>query len=178
MLLAGDEFLRTQRGNNNAWCQDNEIGWVDWRLRDSNADFFRFVSMLIALRKRHPALRRRSFFRGAGSQGNLQPDVVWHGVEPFAPDFSTGSRTLAYCLDGTQTEREPDRDFYVACNAWIAPIGFRVPRAPNGRPWRRAIDTSLLSPLDIVGPDEGPHIHADSTYHVASHSLMVLIAEA
>ncbi len=178
MILGGDEFLRTQKGNNNAWCQDNEISWVDWRLREANADFHRFTSMLIALRKRHPALRRRSFFRGVGPHNNLPPDVIWHGVEPFQPDFSHSSRTLAFCLDGTQTEREHDRDFYVACNAWIDAITFRIPRSPNGKPWRRAIDTSLLAPLDIAGPDERPLVEAESPYPVAAHSMIVLIADA
>jgi glycogen operon protein len=64
MLLAGDEFLRTQRGNNNAWCQDNDISWVNWRYADENADFLRFTRELIWLRKRHPVLRRRRFFVG------------------------------------------------------------------------------------------------------------------
>jgi glycogen operon protein len=108
----------------------------------------------------------------------LRADIVWHGVEPFNPDFSHGSRTLAFCLDGTQTQREQDRDFYVACNAWIDPIAFRIPRSPNGRPWRRAVDTALLAPLDIVSSDEGPRVPADSFYHVADHSMIVLIAEA
>jgi glycogen operon protein len=177
MLLAGDEFLRTQNGNNNAWCQDNEISWVDWRLRDANADFFRFARMLIALRKRHPALRRRSFLHGRGADGTRPPDVIWHGVEPFTPDFSNSSRTLAFCLDGTQTGREPDRDFYIACNAWIDGIRFRVPRSPNGKPWRRIIDTSLLSPLDILDLDEGPVVDPESQYHIAAHSMIVLIGE-
>jgi isoamylase len=178
MLLGGDEFLRTQNGNNNAWCQDNDISWIDWRLRETNGDFFRFVTMLIALRKRHPALRRRNFLRGSGPQGDMRADVIWHGVEPFAPDFSHTSRTLAFCLDGTQTQRERDRDFYVACNGWTGAIGFRVPDSPNGKLWRRAIDTSLLSPLDILGPDEGPVIPAEMTYRVAPHTMIVLIAEA
>ncbi len=178
MILGGDEFLRTQKGNNNAWCQDNEISWVDWRLRESNADFYRFTAMLISLRKRHPALRRRDFFRGAGPHHNQPPDVIWHGVEPFQPDFSHSSRTLAFCLDGTQTEREHDRDFYVACNSWIDGVKFRIPRSPNGKPWRRAIDTSLLSPLDVVSPDEGPLVEAEMAYHVAGRSMLVLIAEA
>jgi isoamylase len=178
MILAGDEFLRTQKGNNNAWCQDNELSWIDWRLQQTNADFFRFTTMLIALRKRHPALRRRTFFHGSGPHGTDRPDVVWHGVEPFAPDFTPLSRTLAFCLDGRQTEREPDRDFYVACNAWMDAIPFRIPRSPNGRSWRRVIDTSLLSPLDILGLDDGPVIPAEIPYHVAPHSMVVLIAEA
>lgn len=178
MLLAGDEFLRTQQGNNNAWCQDNELSWIDWRLKESNADFFRFTTMLIALRKRHPALRRRTFLRGSGVNNDLRADILWHGVEPFNPDFSTGSRTLAFSLDGTQTEREPDRDFYVACNAWIDPIKFRIPRSPNGKRWRRAIDTSLSAPLDIQGEDEGPIVAADTLFEVAGHSMIVLISEA
>jgi glycogen operon protein len=147
-------------------------------LQQSNADFARFTTMLIALRKRHAALRRRTFFRGSGPQGTLRPDVIWHGVEPFKPDFTQGSRTLAFCLDGQQTERESDRDFYVACNAWIGTVAFRIPRAPNGKAWRRAIDTSLLSPLDILGLDEGPVVPTEMTYQVASHSMLVLIAEA
>jgi glycogen operon protein len=177
MLLAGDEFLRTQKGNNNAWCQDNAVSWVDWSLAAKHGDFLRFVSMLIALRKRHSALRRRSFFRGAGPTGDLRPDIIWHGTEPFSPDFSGGSRTLAFCLDGTQTDRDVDRDFYVACNGWREAIDFRIPPAPTARPWRRAIDTSLLSPLDIVGLDEGPLVASDTTYPVVAHSIVVLISE-
>src|ERR1700682_4371594 len=73
MLLAGDEFLRTQKGNNNAWCQDNEISWLDWSLRDKNADFLRFVRELIQLRKRHSALRRKRFFRGDFIKRRIAP---------------------------------------------------------------------------------------------------------
>jgi glycogen operon protein len=177
MILGGDEFLRTQKGNNNAWCQDNAVSWVDWSLAEKNADFLRFVRLALELRRRHPALRRRVFFRGMGPKGNQPADIIWHGTEPYKPDFSAGCRTLAFSLDGTQTERELDRDFYVACNAWRDPVNFRIPFSPNGRRWRRAIDTSLLAPLDIVGPDEGPVIAADSIYAAAAHSLVVLISE-
>jgi glycogen operon protein len=178
MLLAGDEFLRTQRGNNNAWCQDNEISWLDWSLAEKNADFLRFTRMLISLRRRHPALRRRTFFRGRGTRGGVAPDVTWHGVEPGWPDFTAWSHALAFCLDGSLTGREPDRDFYVICSAWWQPLGFRVPRAPSGRPWRRVVDTALPSPLDVVDDDEGPVVAVDSRYTVAPHSLVVLMTEA
>ncbi len=170
MMLAGDEFLRTQGGNNNAWCQDNTVSWVDWSLAGKNADFLRFVRELIALRKRHPALRRRHFFRGG--------DVVWHGTKPNRPDFGPSGRVLALTLDGRQTGREPDRDFYVALNAWGEPLPFTVPPSPQGRRWRRVIDTALAAPLDIVGLDEGPVVPAGSAYSVASFSTLVLIAEA
>jgi isoamylase len=170
MLLGGDEFLRTQGGNNNAWCQDNEVSWVDWSLAQKNADFLRFVREMIALRKRHPTLRRRWFFRGG--------DITWHGVQPGQPDFSSWSRSLALVIDGRRTGREPDRDFYVAFNAWVDPLPFRIPPAPQGRPWRRAIDTALASPNDIVGLDEGPGVEVGKSYTVASFSTLVLIAEA
>jgi len=178
MILAGDEFLRTQQANNNAWCQDNEISWLDWRLATEHGDFTRFVHMLIAMRHRHPALRRRTFFHGVGPAGDMEPDIIWHGVEPFEPDFSGLSRTLAFVLNGSLTGREPDRDFYVACNAWTEPLGFGIPPAPSGRRWRRTIDTALLPPLDIAGLDEGPPVLPGTRYVVQPHSLVVLIAES
>jgi glycogen operon protein len=91
MILAGDEFLRTQKGNNNAWCQDNDISWVNWELAERNKDFLWFVRELIALRKRHPALRRRRFFTGEFRRGEVMPtiraalDRVPIGVGPFPP---------------------------------------------------------------------------------------------
>ena len=169
MLLAGDEFLRTQRGNNNAWCQDNDISWVDWRLADHNADFLRFTREMIALRKRHTALRRRTFLR--------EGDVIWHGTEPYRPDFSYHSRTLAAVLDGRRTGREPDCDFYLAFNAWKEPVTFQIPPAPQGRPWRRVIDTALTPPLDIVPRERGPVIAVGTRYSLAAFSLLVLLSE-
>jgi glycogen operon protein len=169
MMLGGDEFLRTQYGNNNAWCQDNEVSWFDWNLAGRNADFLRFVREMIALRKRHPALRRRRFF--------AKGEVAWHGTEPFKPDFAPTVRTVALTLDGTKTGREPDRDFYMAFNAWRDAVKFKVPPSPNGKRWRRAIDTALASPLDIVGLDAGPQVAHWSEYVVAPYSLIVLIAE-
>jgi glycogen operon protein len=169
MILAGDEFLRTQQGNNNAWCQDNEISWVDWSLTERNADFLRFAREMIALRKRHPALRRRRFLKPG--------EVRWHGVEVGRPDFSPTSRTLALTLDGRATGREPDRDFYIAFNAWKDPVRFVVPPSPQGRRWRRAVDTALAPPQDIVGLDQGPIISEGSGYVLGGYALLMLIGE-
>jgi glycogen operon protein len=240
MILAGDEFLRTQKGNNNAWCQDNEISWVDWKLADEHKDFLRFVRELIHLRRGHPALRRRRFFvgefrRGAAvahaapiltdpahtvevfppagpvrpgdaglSREGIAPpepglartsrdrgaaipmlaDIHWHGVEPDQPDFSHGSRTLAFALDGRFTGREGDADyqidsdFYVAMNAWSEGLRFRIPPAPTRRRWRRLIDTALPSPEDFVPEGEGPLIPDGTAYLVAPFSTLVLISES
>jgi pullulanase/glycogen debranching enzyme len=177
MLMAGDEFLRTQNGNNNAWCQDNDISWVDWDLAKTHADFLRFVREIIALRKQHPVLRRREFFRGEDATHNGEPDVIWHGVRPGFPDFSAFSRSLAFALDGRLTGREPDCDFYVACNAWQEPLLFEIPPSPSGRLWRRAVDTALASPLDIVDPDARPEVPAYGVYAVAPFSMVVLISD-
>jgi glycogen operon protein len=174
MLMAGDEFLRTQRGNNNAWCQDNEISWVNWKLAEENKHYLRFTREMIALRKRHPALRRRSFLFGAA--GHLRPDIAWHGLEPNQPDFSPASRVLAYTLDGSQTGREPDQDIYVAINGdREQTMPLRVPKSPSGRPWRRVVDTSLSAPLDIVAEGTGPVVPAGATYRLPPLSLAVLI---
>jgi glycogen operon protein len=177
MLLAGDEFLRTQGGNNNAYCQDNEISWVDWELAEQNAEFLRFVRELIGLRYRHPTLRRQSFFRGPGPERVGGPDVTWHGTEPGNPDFSPTSRTLAFAIDGRLSGRGPDRDFYVACNSWQDALPFRAPLSPSGRRWRRLIDTALASPNDLVPEDAGPEVPPGAVYAVAAHSLVAFISE-
>ncbi len=176
MLLAGDEFLRTQRGNNNAWCQDNEIAWVDWSFAEKNSDFLRFTREMIQLRKRHPALRRHTFFRDRFGTPNLGPELIWHGLEPFRPDFRYMARTLAFSLDGRQSGRETDCDFYVAMNAWQERLPFRVPPSPTGRPWRRVIDTALPSPNDLVAEETAPTFVFDSILPVDAFSLVVLIS--
>ncbi|HEV3144738.1 MAG TPA: glycogen debranching enzyme, partial [Gemmataceae bacterium] len=186
MLQAGDEFRRTQRGNNNAWCQDNIIGWVDWSLAERNADFHRFTREMIWLRKRHPALRRRWFFKDdpvlveqakEGKVSDFGPEIVWHGFEPFEPDFGSKSHSIAFALDGRQTLREPDCDFYVAIHAEMEAQNFHVPPSLSGRPWRRVVDTALASPQDIVPEDEGPPVAFGSRYLVAPFALVVLISK-
>jgi glycogen operon protein len=177
MLLAGDEFLRTQGGNNNAWCQDNATSWVDWTLAERNAGFLRFVRELIALRRRHPVLRRRTFMSPGGH--GQPPDITWHGTEPCRPDFANDSRSLACALDGRRSDRPGvvDRDFYMAMNAYWEPLTFRIPAAPSGRPWRRAVDTALASPEDAVGLDEGPPVGVLQPYHVEARSMIILVSE-
>ena len=178
MILGGDEFLRTQRGNNNSWCQDNEVSWVNWTFREKNADFFRFVQMMIALRKAHPVLRRRTFFSPRG--GGRPPEILWHGVEPAKPDFGHDSHAIAFCLDGRRSDRPGliDRDFYVAMNAHVSPLDFKIPASPSGRNWHRAVDTSLPSPEDIVAEDAGPVIPVSYIYRIESHSLVILVSES
>lgn len=169
MILAGDEFLRSQKGNNNAWCQDNDISWVDWTYLEKNSDFHRFTQEIIKLRLAHPALRRRTFMKA----GN----VIWHGLNPLTPDFSTSSTFLAFALNGLKTGRETDVDFFVAMNSGDEPAECRIPVSPTGRSWRRIIDTAKASPLDIVEFDEAPKIAFESIYAVEAKSCLVLLSE-
>lgn len=174
MILGGDEFLRTQKGNNNAWCQDNRTSWVDWSLLETNADFLRFVRLMIAFRKAHPALRRRTFFNAGGGP----PEILWHGAEPAHPDFSATSHAIAFALDGRFCDRPGvvDSDIYVAMNAGRMPIGFRIPASPSGRPWYRVVDTSLDPPNDIVADPAGPPVPLLHDYRVESHAMIILVS--
>jgi glycogen operon protein len=176
MILAGDERLRTQNGNNNAWCQDNPTSWVDWSPKKRSIDFLRFTRMMIALRKAHVVLRRRTFF--ATDRAGL-PAILWHGVQPLQPDFSFDSHAIAFALDGRRSDRPNvvDRDFYVALNAYKSPLDFTIPAAPSGRRWRRVVDTALPSPEDIVEEDRGPLIPVLGQYSVEAHSMIVLVSE-
>ena len=108
----------------------------------------------------------------------LEPDIVWHGLEPRRADFGPTSRIVAFAIDGSQTGGEPDRDFYIACNARADPVLFRVPASPSGRPWRRVVDTALASPQDILPEEEGPRVAANRIYPLAPFALVVLITDA
>jgi isoamylase len=177
MILAGDERLRTQNGNNNAWCQDNATSWIDWTPKERSLDFLRFTRMMIALRKAHVVLRRRTFF--TAERGGQPPEILWHGMQPSQPDFSLGSRAIAFALDGRRSDRPSlvDRDIYVALNAGDASLEFTIPAAPSGRAWRRVVDTALPSPQDIVEEELAPYLPVLQRYSVQAHSMIVLVSE-
>jgi glycogen operon protein len=172
MLLAGDEVLRTQGGNNNAWCQNNEVGWFDWTQVRHNADMLRFVTELIALRKRHPSLQRRRFLSGRPRNGAAMPDIVWHGPDGEAPGWdATHRRSLAFVLSAVQ---EGESDLAVLLNMNTTPRRFLL-ESPPGRVWHRALDTARSSPDDIVAPAEQRPVHS-SKLHVGPRSILVFEA--
>jgi glycogen operon protein len=175
MLLAGDEFGRTQRGNNNAYCQDNEISWVDWRLLDQNRDLFRFTRLLIAFRRTHPVLRRTAFLTGRGDRRSPRPDVAWHGTDLGEPDWSPKSLCLAMHLAGEHAP-EPDCDIYLAANASALDLSFELPAPPVGRRWARLVDTAAPSPADIAEPGAEPLLADQSRALVRARSCLVLLS--
>ena len=170
MLLMGDEVLRSQRGNNNAYCQDNEISWFDWERVEEHRDMLRFTQELIALRKRHGSLMRRRFLSGAPGSAARLPDVTWHGSRLGEPLWQTpDARILAFTLGGL-TEEEPD--LHVVLNMADEPLAAPLPAVP-GRHWRRAVDTALAPPADIAPPTRQPRVRTDR-YPVQPHSVVVL----
>ncbi|MEA3278520.1 MAG: glycogen debranching protein GlgX [Pseudomonadota bacterium] len=170
MLLAGDEVLRSQGGNNNAWCQDNETGWFDWTLVERNADMLRFVAELIALRKRHPTLQRRRFLSGRARNGSLLPDISWHGPETSSPQWDDpDGRALAFTLAGMDVTEE---DLHVLLNMSDETQVFVLP-VLSGRSWHLALDTDRPTPEDIAPPDEQSELPAGG-YRVCARSLVVL----
>ncbi|HEY7159691.1 MAG TPA: glycogen debranching protein GlgX, partial [Acidobacteriota bacterium] len=145
MLLAGDEFRRTQRGNNNAYCQDNEISWVDWSLLEKERELFRFFREMIRFRKAHSILRRRDYFWGERDSRGWS-EITWHGIKLNQPDWGYDSHSLAFTLSGFGKEN----DIHTMINEWTSPLEFELPNLGKGQYWYRSVDTSLASPDDIA----------------------------
>ncbi len=179
MILGGDEFARTQRGNNNAYCQDNEISWYDWSLLEENQELFRFVRELVAFRKRHPALRREHFFDGEMSPHNEFPDIRWYDNQGNFPNWHGTRPTLGCFLNGHKMEiaaDQDDNDFYMMFNAGPHDRMFILPVPPSLKSWRLAIDTALDSPNDIRLAGEETELEDQLLYRVKARSLVVLLS--
>ncbi len=147
MFLAGDEFLHTQGGNNNAWCQNNEISWLDWRLAETNREMIRFVRELIAFRQRHPCLTRSRCFTGQPASSRGIPDIAWHGLRLNEPLWSNNeAQVLAFTIAGSTATEE---DLHIILNMSEQDIEVQLPDMPL-RHWHLAIDTAAPSPDDII----------------------------
>jgi glycogen operon protein len=170
MILGGDEFGRTQLGNNNPYCQDNEISWINWELLQTHQDLFRFFKLLIQFRKRHPILRRRNY----QNPGETAPAFLWHGVKPYMSDWGYDSRALGLQLVGGNE----DNDILILTNAGEKPLSFELasPKSnPNSR-WRRFIDTALLPPEEILEHRRLKPLTEANHYLVSSHAVVVLVS--
>jgi glycogen operon protein len=180
MFVAGDEVRRTQYGNNNAYCQDNEVSWFDWRLVQQYQGMQRFFRQMIAFRKSHASLHRKSFFDGKQVNERGFPDITWHGCLLHHPGwFDHNSRVLAFTIGGFVFEdMQDDTDIHIMLNMDEQALDFEIPRLTSRR-WYRVVDTALPSPDDIAedlaNPGEGASV-ADNVYHVTSHSVVVLIS--
>lgn len=171
MLLMGDEVLRSQQGNNNAYCQDNELSWFDWSAVTTHGTFLRFAKKLIAFTQSlqvfkhdHPLI--------VTAQQILEPAIVWHGVKLGQPDWSDYSHSLAFTL----SYQQHDELLHVIFNAFYKPLTFELPPLPDNQHWRRIVDTTLVTPDDFCSLETAPIIES-ATYQVKSQTSVILMAK-
>lgn len=164
MLLAGDPFARTQQGNNNAYCQDNEISWIDWGLKQKNADLFRFTKLMIKFRHENSLVRQECFecFQ-----------LHWHGVRLGEPDWGQQSHCIGMHLFDASGAVTGFRDLYFFSNAHWQPHEIEIPQLA-GRRWVRIVDTALNTPNDISEPGAEPFLKNPKTYAVGPRSTLLL----
>jgi isoamylase len=171
MTAMGDEVRRTQQGNNNAYCQDNEMSWFDWTLLSKHADVHRFVTLLVErrlLRDVQPEYQRESL-----NQLLRESMKAWHGVKLYQPDWSNWSRSVAFSFE----LKNQKQLLHLILNAFWEPLEFELPPVSqeDGGVWRRWIDTALDSPHDIVAWQTAPPL-TGRTYRTAPRSVVVLYA--
>jgi glycogen operon protein len=180
MILGGDEIGRTQKGNNNAYCQDNEISWYDWSLLEKNKELFRFVKEMIAFRLRHPGFMRPEFYTGREGNYNAIPDINWYDEKGASPDWDRIGYCLALQINGRRADVMRDRDendFYIIFNAGLDPVVFFIPSAASRKRWFRVVDTSLSSPQDILPVGSEEPLPLPYKYKAKGRSTVILISK-
>jgi len=165
MLLGGDEFRRTQRGNNNAYCQDNEVSWFDWGLLEKHKEIHRFTRGMIAFRRTHLVLRREDFYTDA--------EIKWFAPNSATPDWADQRQKSFACLVLGQA----GPDLFLLFNADTSPIDFFVPALPTGKNWRLAVDTSREAPYDLFDPGKEPLIQGQNGFRLEPRSSAILLAD-
>jgi len=171
MISMGDEVRRTQGGNNNAYCQDNETSWFDWALTTENAPLLRFWARLIDFRKRNSVLCRSTYFSGDVNERGIQ-DVEWHGTRLHSPGWNDpNARALSFTLGSF----DGGPDLHVMMNLWWEDLDFEI-RPIRNRQWHRALDTSLASPDDIADLGSEPLVTSVS-YCLPGRSIAVLVSK-
>lgn len=164
MLLGGDEFRRTQRGNNNAYCQDNETSWHDWSCLEQHREIFRFTRGLIAFRRAHPILSKEQFYTDA--------EIHWFGPQKGLPNWADPKEKQFACL----IHEDEQRALYLMFNAGADAVDFRLPPVPPGAWWHLAVDTARDAPQDLFAAGEELRWEGPQTYHLSPRSSAILLA--
>ncbi len=165
MLLGGDEFRRTQRGNNNAYCQDNEVSWFDWSLLEKHREIHRFTQGMIAFRRAHPVLRKEKFYTGE--------DIKWFAPNGTTPDWADQRQKSIACLILGLTEP----DLFLLFNADTRSVDFCLPALPAGKIWRLAVDTSRVSPDDLFDSGKEPSVHGQIGFRLEGRAGAILLSD-
>ncbi len=177
LILMGDEVGRTQHGNNNTYCHDNELNWFDWWQVEESSELLRFARNMIAFRHAHPALRSRDHLRFCDYVGSGLPDISWHGTQAWRPDWSGVSRVLAFLLCGRHAKGGAvvDDDLYVAINSHWDALEFELPTSSAGRQWRVAVNTGAAAPGDAYAHHQEPLLEHQDRCLVGGRSIVILV---
>jgi Type II secretory pathway, pullulanase PulA and related glycosidases len=178
MILGGDEFMCTQHGNNNAYCQDNSLNWFDWNRVNENQDMVDFWRKTIALARKYPVLQSRKFLDGADRNGNGIPDISWFGTDGYSPRWNNSeARTLCYMLDGSE-EHSPVGDYqlFIILNADYQMQGVTLPTL-SGKKWFRVIYSGLAAGSDFAKEGQEVMIMPTDVYIANPRSTVVLLAK-
>jgi isoamylase len=169
MLLMGDEVRRTQYGNNNAYCQNNEVSWFDWGAIEHHAGLLRFVSQFVQFMQSLKIFQQERLL--TVTYGSHEPHLVWHGVKLGQPDWADNSHSLAFSL------RHPEvgEHLHVILNAYWEPLSFELPLLSKGEQWYRIVDTALPSPQDFCDPSTARPVPGNA-YPTKARSAVVLLA--
>jgi glycogen operon protein len=177
MIVMGDEVARTQSGNNNTYCQDNELSWLDWRSMRENAEIFRFFKHMITFRHWHPVLRHGYHLRGQDYQNAGIPDISWFSLD-LAPNAPEDDRlTLAFMLSGAHAKGglAEDNDVFVAMNMHWESQHFALPQLP-GKAWYVFANTGAESPQDIFAPGQEVILSDQVNLMLSPRSVIILIS--
>jgi glycogen operon protein len=169
MLLMGDEVRRTQRGNNNAYCQDNQTSWFDWDAVKKNTALLRFFWRLIQFMQTRPIFSEEKLWATANS--NHRPHINWHGIHLHKPDWGDSSHSLAFTLH----HPESDEHLHVLLNGYWEPLTFQLPPLSGGKHWHRIVDTALASPEDFCELASAPVVE-EKFYRLEARASAVLMA--
>jgi glycogen operon protein len=179
MMLSGDECRRTQRGNNNAYCQDNAVSWFDWKLVEKNVDLVRFSQALIRFRLEQSTVRRSDFLKGHPVGSQVLPDVSWFGPDGEPKQWTQDCRSLA-CLFGAPPIEDPtdspSRHVLLLMHARSDAKVFTLPKLPGDVTWRLFIDTAQDSPNDIFPDLDGPLAPESGLVKLEHHSLVCFVS--
>ena len=183
MINAGDEFAHSKKGNNNSWCQDNNINWLNWDLAEKNNGLLRFFKQCIHLRKTHSIFHRTSFFSPSGDTlcTGDHSEIIWQSLTPCQQDWSAECHTLAFLLSGSRTDKGQSNHFFIMLNgARKEDAIFTLPQVPGNstQSWHQIIDTSLDSPYNFLDRQQAPEKSPKTTVKVKSMGAIVLQARS
>ena len=178
MIVSGDEARRTQKGNNNAYCQDNDISWFDWKLTEKNQDLIRFVSALCKFRRENVAVRREHYLTGEAVPGRQVPDVSWYEPGGNPLDWNQGMLAMIAYIAAPPVEESngPLRDVVMMFNSTGESRNFRLPKIGRGVKWSMFVDTGALPPDDIHPELDGPELTTHEEIDVLHHSMRVYVS--